>query len=223
MDTGFGLGELRFLLLGLQWTVLLSLVAFTGGGLAGLAVAVARTSQVRALRWTTAGYIAVFQGTPLLMQLFVVYYGLGLLGLQLPAWLAVAIAFTLNASAFLGEIWRGAIQALPDGQTEAALALGLHAIARLRHVILPQAFRIAQPATVGYLVQLIKGTSLAAIVSFIELTRAGQIVSNQTFRPLLVFGVVGAIYFVLCWPLSLYSARLEARLALASRRTILSL
>ena len=160
-------------------------------------------------------YIGIFQGTPLLMQLFVVYYGLGLIGVQLPAWVAVAIAFTLNASAFLGDIWRGAIEALPRGQTEAATALALPLMSRLRDVILPQALRIAQPATVGYLVQLIKGTSLAAIVGFIELARAGQIVSSQTFEPIFVFGVVGLIYFALCWPLSLYSARLEARYAAA--------
>ena len=217
MSNGFGFGEFSFLMVGLRWTVLLSLIAFAGGAVAGLAVALARTSESAILRRVTAGYIAVFQGTPLLMQLFVVYYGLGLFGVQLPAWLAVAVAFTLNASAFLGEIWRGAIQALPKGQTEAAHALGLHYSSRIKDVILPQALRIAQPATVGYLVQLIKGTSLAAIVGFIELARAGQIVSNQTFEPILVFGIVGAIYFALCWPLSLYSARLEAKFAAATR------
>ena len=215
MNVVFGFKEFVFLLTGLKWTVLLSLIAFAGGGIIGLLVAVARTAQSAALRRAMILYIAVFQGTPLLMQLFVVYYGLGLVGIQLPAWAAVAIAFTLNASAFLGEIWRGAIQALPRGQTEAATALGLPLVSRLRDVILPQALRIAQPATVGYAVQLIKGTSLAAIVGFIELARAGQIVSSQTFAPILVFGVVGAIYFALCWPLSLYSARLEAKFAAA--------
>ena len=217
MNTGFSFGEFNFLMVGLRWTVLLSAIAFVGGGVVGLLVALARVSNHAVLRRITAGYIAVFQGTPLLMQLFVVYFGLGLFGIQLPAWLAVAVAFTLNASAFLGEIWRGAIQALPKGQTEAADALGLPYRSRMRDVILPQALRIAQPATVGYLVQLIKGTSLAAIVGFIELARAGQIVANQTFEPILVFGIVGAIYFVLCWPLSLYSARLENKFAAASR------
>ena len=217
MSSGFGLPEFGFLLVGLKWTVLLSIIAFVGGGIAGLLIALARTSDNAALRRITAAYVAVFQGTPLLMQLFIVYYGLGLFGIQLPAWAAVTIGFTLNASAFLGEIWRGAIQALPRGQVEAASALGLHYTARMKDIVLPQAFRIAQPATVGYLVQLIKGTSLAAIVGFIELARAGQIVSNQTFEPILVFGVVGAIYFVLCWPLSLYSQRLESRFAATAR------
>lgn len=215
MGHGFGAPEFLFLMTGLKWTVLLSIVAFIGGGAAGLLVAIARTSKNRLLSRLMAVYIGTFQGTPLLMQLFVVYYGLGLVGIHLPAWAAVAIAFTLSASAFLGEIWRGAIQAVPRGQTEAAMALSLPYSSRLRDVILPQALRIAQPATVGYLVQLIKGTSLAAIVGFIELARAGQIVSNQIFEPILVFAIVGSIYFLLCWPLSLYSARLEARYATA--------
>ena len=215
MNIAFGLKEFLFLLTGLKWTIFLSLIAFTGGGAAGLLVAVARTAQNAALRRAMMLYTAVFQGTPLLMQLFVGYYGLGLIGIPLPAWAAVAIAFTLNASAFLGDIWRGAIEALPRGQTEAAIALGLPMLSRLRDIILPQALRIAQPATVGYAVQLIKGTSLAAIVGFIELARAGQIVSSQTFAPILIFGIVGAIYFALCWPLSLYSARLEAKFAAA--------
>jgi polar amino acid transport system permease protein len=212
-----GFGELLFLLKGLQWTVALSAIGFVCGGLAGLAVALARTSHSGVVARVTAGYIALFQGTPLLMQLFVVYYGLALVGLKLDAWVAVAIGFTLHASAYLGEIWRGSIDAVPRGQTEAAKALGIRYLARMKDVVLPQAFRISLPATIGFLVQLIKGTSLAAIVGFTELTRAGSIVSNQVFKPLLVFGVVGALYFFLCWPLSLYGARLERRFATSQR------
>lgn len=206
-----------FLLTGLEWTVLLSAVGFVGGGVFGLAVALMRTSGIGPLERSAAGYIALFQGTPLLMQLFVVYYGLALIGFKLDAWIAVAIGFTLHASAFLGEIWRGSIEAVPRGQTEAAKALSLHYVTRMKDVILPQAIRISLPATVGFLVQLIKGTSLAAIVGFTELTRSGNIVSNQTFKPLLVFGVVGILYFLLCWPLSLYGTYLERRMATASR------
>jgi len=218
MTPHFGLAEFGFLLRGLQWTVLLTLVAFAGGCTAGLAVALLRTCGHKGVEWVFRIYIGLFQGTPLLLQLFVVYYGLALAGLKLDAFVAVAIGFTVNASAFLGEIWRGAIQAVPRGQTEAAMALGLHYSSRMRDIVLPQAIRISLPATIGYLVQLIKGTSLAAIVGFIELARAGQIVSNQTFQPLLVFGVVGAMYFILCWPLSWWGSRMEARLALASQR-----
>jgi len=212
-----GQNEMLFLLQGLKWTLLLSAIGFIGGGIFGLVIALARTSAHSALRKTAAGYISIFQGTPLLMQLFVVYYGIALLGFSIEAWVAVAIAFTLHASAFLGEIWRGGIQAIPKGQTEAANALGLHYVSRMKDVVLPQALKVSLPATVGFLVQLIKGTSLAAIVGFIELARAGQIVSNQIYRPLLIFGIVGAIYFIICWPLSFYGARLENRLAKAAR------
>lgn len=210
--------ELAFLGQGLMWTLALTAIGFTGGILFGFLVALARVSPIRWISALAAGWIAVFQGTPLLMQLFVVYFGLPLLGLSPPAWGAVAVALTAHASAFLGEIWRGAIQAVPKGQSEAAHALSLDYRARMRDVILPQAMRLSLPATIGFLVQLLKGTSLAAIVGFIELTRAGQIVSNQTFRPLLVFGIVGLVYFALCWPLSLWGRRIESRLAAATAR-----
>ena len=212
-----GSNEFLFLLTGLKWTVLLSLVGFVGGGVFGLAIALMRVSGRPLMERITSGYIALFQGTPLLMQLFVVYYGLALIGLKLDAWVAVAIGFTLHASAYLGEIWRGSIEAVPKGQTEAAKALSLNYVSRMRDVVLPQAIRISLPATIGFLVQLIKGTSLAAIVGFTELTRAGNIVSNQIFQPLLVFGIVGILYFLLCWPLSLYGSHLERRMAIAAR------
>ena len=212
-----GSNEFLFLLTGLKWTVLLSLVGFVGGGVFGLAIALMRVSGRPLMERITSSYIALFQGTPLLMQLFVVYYGLALVGLKLDAWVAVAIGFTLHASAYLGEIWRGSIEAVPKGQTEAAKALSLSYVSRMRDVILPQAIRISLPATIGFLVPLIKGTSLAAIVGFTELTRAGNIVSNQIFQPLLVFGIVGILYFLLCWPLSLYGSHLERRMAIAAR------
>ncbi|MFK0209368.1 amino acid ABC transporter permease [Agrobacterium sp. NPDC090283] len=212
-----GPNELFFLMQGLKWTLALTIIGFIGGGVFGLCVALARVADSPAIQRASTAYIAVFQGTPLLMQLFVVYYGVALAGLNVDAWIAVAIAFTLHASAFLGEIWRGGIQAVPKGQTEAANALGLHYVSRMKDVVLPQAFKISLPATIGFLVQLIKGTSLAAIVGFVELSRAGQIVSNQTFRPLTVFAIVGIIYFLICWPLSLWGAGVEKRLQAASR------
>ncbi|MGZ2505034.1 amino acid ABC transporter permease [Rhizobium leguminosarum] len=212
-----GHDEFVFLLIGLKWTVVLSAVGFVCGGIAGLGVALARASAIPLLERVTAAYIAVFQGTPLLMQLFVVYYGLALVGLMLDAWVAVAIGLTLHASAYLGEIWRGSIEAVPRGQTEAAKALSLRYVSRMKDVILPQALRISLPATVGFLVQLIKGTSLASIVGFTELTRAGNIISNQIFQPLTVFGIVGALYFLMCCPLTILGARLERKFAASAR------
>ncbi|AXA45183.1 amino acid ABC transporter permease [Rhizobium leguminosarum] len=212
-----GHDEFVFLLIGLKWTVVLSAVGFVCGGIAGLGVALARASGIPLLERLTAGYIAIFQGTPLLMQLFVVYYGLALVGLMLDAWVAVAIGLTLHASAYLGEIWRGSIEAVPRGQTEAAKALSLRYVSRMKDVILPQALRISLPATVGFLVQLIKGTSLASIVGFTELTRAGNIISNQIFQPLTVFGIVGILYFLMCCPLTILGARLERKFAVSAR------
>jgi polar amino acid transport system permease protein len=210
----FGSPELFFLLHGLKWTLLLTIISFIGGGLIGLVIALARVSQVWILSRFAAAYIALFQGTPLLMQLFVIFYGLSLLQFNVDAWLAVSFAYTAHASAFLGEIWRGTIQSLPRGQTEASNALGIGYISRMRDIILPQAIKISLPATIGFAVQLTKGTSLAAIVGFVELARAGQIVSNLIFQPLLVYGIVGVIYFFVCWPMSIWGSAMERKLSL---------
>jgi polar amino acid transport system permease protein len=217
MIRAFGYNEFLFLLSAVQWTLMLSVIAFIGGGIVGLFVALGRTSDVKPLRLLATGYIQIFQGTPLLMQLFLVFFGATVVGIDMSPWVAAAVGLTLNTSAFLGEIWRGCIQSVPRGQWEAASSLGLRYPGLMRYVILPQAVKVAVPPTVGYLVQVIKGTSLAAIIGFVELTRAGQIVNNATFQPFLVFGVVAAIYFALCWPLSLLSQRLEARYAAPSR------
>ena len=214
----FGITDIWFILQAAQWTIALSLIAFVGGAIGGLTIALARTSDSLLAQRLATGFIQIFQGTPLLMQLFLVFFGAPVLGLDISPWVAAGIALILNTSAFLGEIWRGCIQAVPRGQWEAAEALGLRYVARMRRVILPQAARIALPPTVGYMVQVIKGTSLAAIIGFTEITRAGQIINNATFQPLIVFSVVGAVYFALCWPLSFWAARIESRQVAAQSR-----
>ena len=214
----FNVGDLVYLLLAARWTVLLSLIAFAGGGIVGLIIALMRVSELRPARWFAIGFIRVFQGTPLLLQLFLVFFGGDMVGVPLGAWLSVILGLSLNAGAFLGEIWRGSIQAVPNGQIEAARALGLHYGQRMLRVVAPQALRTAIPPTVGFLVNLIKSTSLAAIIGFVELTRAGQQLNNATFRPFLIFGLVALVYFVMCWPLTIFASRLERRLALAYKR-----
>ena len=205
----FGTGDFLFILEAARWTLALSLIAFIGGAIGGLVIALSRTGEIAWLRTLSAGFIQLFQGTPLLLQLFLIFFGAPVRGLDINPWLAAGIALVLNSSAFLGQIWRGCIEAIPRGQWEAAEALSLSYRSRMRDVILPQAARIAVAPTVGYMVQIIKGTSLAAIIGFTEVTRAGQIINNATFQPLVVFSVVAAIYFVLCWPLSLLAARIE--------------
>jgi polar amino acid transport system permease protein len=213
MSRTFGLPEFLFLVESIRWTLLLSLVALVGGGIVGLVIALFRVAPFAPARWFAIGYIQLFQGTPVLMQLFLAYYGLAVLfGLQVDAWTAVSLAFTLYSAAFLGEIWRGSIQAIPRPQWEAAACISLGFVKQLWYVILPQAMRISIPPTVGFMVQLIKSTSIASIIGFVELTRAGQLMTNATFKPMIVYPVVAGLYFLICWPLSLLSQTLERRI-----------
>ena len=211
-------GDFLFLLLAARWTVLLSVSAFVGGGIIGIAIALLRTSTSATARAVAMAYIQLFQGTPLLLQLFLVFFGSDMMGLELGPWVSATLGLSLNAGAFLGEIWRGAIQSVPKAQSEAAMALGLHYLPRMRLVVLPQALRIATAPTVGFLVNLVKSTSLAAVIGFVELTRAAQLLNNATFRPFTVFFSVAVLYFLLCWPLTIASRRLERRLAVATQR-----
>jgi polar amino acid transport system permease protein len=215
MIRSFGFSEFLFVLEGARWTILLSLLAFVCGGLGGLFVAIGRTSSYTWLRIPLAIYIQIFQGTPLLIQLFFVYFGLPLLGIKVGVWIALAVGFSLHTSAFLGEIWRGSIEAVPSGQDEAARALGIGYVSRMRDVILPQAFKIALPATIGFLVNLVKGTALASLLGLTELTRSAQLMSNITFQPLEVYAAVGLVYFIVCLPLTIVGASLEKRLIIS--------
>jgi polar amino acid transport system permease protein len=217
MIRAFGPDEALFIVMAVRWTLLLTLFAFVGGGAAGLVIALGRTASRTWLRTVATGYIQLFQGTPLLMQLFLVFFGANLFGGSIDPLVAAAIALTLNGGAFLGEIWRGCIEAIPRGQWEAATALGMRYPARMLYIVLPQAARIGVAPTVGFLVLLLKSTSLASIIGFVEITRAGQIMNNATFRPFLIFSLVAALYFILCWPLSLLSRRLELRFGTVSR------
>ena len=200
-----------YLIMAAQWTVLLSLVAFAGGALVGLPIALMRVSPSHTLRIVAGGYIQLIQGTPLLILLFLTYFGLGILGYKLAPLVAAGLALTLYAAAFLGEIWRGCIEAVPRTQWEASDCLGLNRFQQYAYVILPQAFKMAIPPTVGFMVQIVKNTSLASVVGFVELARAGQIVNNSTFEPFIIFCIVAAIYFAMCYPLSLASRFLERR------------
>ena len=202
----------RNLLLAARWTVGLSLVAFFGGGVLGLILLVARTARWPGAEQTVSAFVQLFQGTPLLMQLFLAYFGLALFGIDTSAWMAASVALTLYTAAFLVEIWRGCVAAVPKGQWEAAQSLALSFGEQLRHVILPQATRVAIAPTVGFLVQVIKGTALASVIGFVELTKAGTMITDATFQPFLVYSCVALLYFALCFPVSLTARRLERKL-----------
>ena len=203
---------LRNLLLALRWTVGLSIIAFVGGGIVGLVLVMLRQSKSKLINRAVAGYVQVFQGVPLLVQLFLAYYGLGLFGVNTSPWVAAGMGLTLYTSAFLCEIWRGCIAAIAPGQWEASASLALSFYEQMRYIILPQALKIAVPPTVGFLVQVIKGTALASVIGFMELTKVGKTIANATFSPFLVFSCVALLYFALCYPVSLYARHLERKI-----------
>ncbi|WP_300001444.1 amino acid ABC transporter permease [uncultured Cedecea sp.] len=201
--------HLQFLLEGTVWTIVLSLMAFGGGGLVGFLIALGRITPIRPIRFLVTGWVQLVQGTPLLIIMFMVYFGLPGLGFSISPLLAAGVSLTIYASAYLGEIWRGCIQSVPRSQWEAAECLALSRAQRMFKVILPQAVKLATPPTVGFSVQIIKNTSLASVVGFVELTRAGQLINNSIFEPFIIYLIVAAIYFCLCFPVSALSRRLE--------------
>ena len=216
-DGGLSLLHVQYLAFGALWTVCLSLISFVGGGLAGGVIALCRISPNRLVRWAAIAWIQIIQGTPLLVVLFVCYFGLSIAGLELPALVAAGIAMVVYVSAYLGEIWRGCIEAVPRTQWEAAECLAMSRAQRMRLVILPQAVRIATPPTVGFMVQIVKNTSLASIVGFVELVRAGQLINNSIFQPFVVYVLIAVLYFAMCYPLSAWSRKLERRMQFGAR------
>jgi len=209
MITSFGWQEALFLVGSVRWTILLTLIAFLGGGLLGGAIALLRLAQHATVRRLAIVYIQVIQSIPVLMVLFLSYYGLSLAGFDLPPLLAASLSLGVYVSAYLAEIWRGSIEAVPFQQWEASASLALTRAQQYRYVIIPQALRLSLPPTVGFLVQLVKNTSIVSVVGFVELSRAGQLVNNATFQPFKIFGVVALVYFLICFPLSRLSRRLE--------------
>jgi polar amino acid transport system permease protein len=211
----FTFNDVLYLIAAMRWTLALTAIAFAGGGLVGLLIALMRVSPLAPLRWVSTVYVLAVQGTPLLAWLFVFFFGLSIVGIEVSPWIAAAAAYSIYAGAFLGEIWRGCLQAISRTQWEAGASLGLGIAQQLRYIIVPQATRLAIPPTVGFLVQLIKNTSLADVIGFIELTREGQLTTATTFRPFTVYLTVAALYFALCFPLTLAARRLERRLHVA--------
>ena len=206
--------QLTYLLLGAVGTMELSVLTFIAGGVDGLGVALARVSPARGVRVAAAAWIQVIQGTPLLVLMGLCFYGPNIAGIgSVPALAAAALAMTINASAFLGEIWRGCIQSVHKSQWEAAECIGLTRWQRMARVVLPQALRIATPPTVGFMVQIIKTTSVASLViGFAELSYNAKVLNNSTFQPFLYFGCAALLYFAMCYPLSCWSRALERKL-----------
>lgn len=215
MFRSFGFPEFLLLLTGLKWTIGLTVMAFCGSAIAGMLLLILRISTWRIVRLAAMLWVQMVQGIPLLGHLFVVFFGLALFGWDVSRWVAAGVALSIYGSAFLADIWRGAMEGVPKGQWEGSAALGLPKWLQLRLVILPQALAIAIPPTVGFLVQLVKNTSLASVIGVVELTREAQLVNGATFAPFKVYACTSVLYFLLCLPLTSWSRRLERRRAVA--------
>jgi polar amino acid transport system permease protein len=205
----------RNLLLAARWTVLLSLIAFVCGGLVGFALLAMRVSPLPWLRRAVSVYVELFQGTPLLMQLFLAFFGLPLLGVDVSPWTAAIVTLTLYTSAYLVDIWRGCVEAVPRGQWAAGASLGMTFGQQLRYIVWPQAKKIAVAPTVGFLVQVVKSTALTSIIGFEELVQTANVINNATFASFTVYSALGVIYFCLCYPLTAAARLLERRLRTA--------
>lgn len=212
MFRSFDYIDVLYLIAAVRWTLLLTFIAFLGGAAVGLVIAIFRTVPIVWLRWLSTIYVQFVQGTPLLVWLFLLYFGSASLGFDIGRWTAATLAFSIYGGAFLGEVWRGAIVSVEKTQWEAGASLGLSLSQQLRYIIFPQSVRIAIPPTVGFLVQLIKNTSLVSIIGLVELTREGQLITASTFSPLTVYLIVSILYFSLCFPLTWLSRALERKI-----------
>lgn len=216
-------GKMIFVLLdATQYTIYLSLVAFVGGGLIGLVMTVMKIMPNKGLRIFATTYIWLFQSIPLLMLLFLIGLGIpSFFQVDVSAWVAAGISLTLFTSAYMSEVWRGALESVPNGQWEGSRALGMTFRQTLMDVVAPQALRIAIAPTVGFMVQVIKGTSMAYIIDFTDLMRWGKKIANSPVpgtEPFIVFPIVALIYFALCFPLSQWSKSMERKQAKKNSR-----
>lgn len=209
----FSYNDILFLLGAAQYTLWLSLASLALGGLVGIGVCLLRLSHSRLIGAVVSAIVAVGQGVPPLVLLFLAYFGLAFAGIVVSPFVASCVALSFFAAVYLGEIWRSAIQSIPTAQWEASESLSLSWPQQMIYVIVPQAIRLATPSSVGFIVQLVKNTSLASIVGLVELTRAGQLINNATFQAFEVFLVVAIVYFCICFPISLFSRYLENKSA----------
>ena len=198
---------------GLKFTIPLTLISFTLGLALGLGTAIARLFGPKPLVLVARFYVWVIRGTPLLVQLFVIFYGLPSLGILLDAFPAALIGFTLNIGAYSSEIIRAVISSVPKGQWEAAYSIGMTWGQAMRRTILPQAARVAVPPLSNTFISLVKDTSLAAAITVPELFQSAQRIVATTYEPLILYIEAALIYLVMSSVLSALQVRMEARFA----------
>ena len=184
-------------------------MALGGGAIFTLVLLTLRLTCGARVNRAISLYVNLFQGTPILMQLFLVFFAFPLVGIEVSPWTAASVCLILYASAYLLDIWYSAVRSLPRGQWEACRVLGLSFPQTMRHVVMPQAIRLAAAPSVGFIVQLIKNTSLTSVIGFEEMTKVGMVLTNATFEPFKIYGLLALGYFLLCFPLSRLARRLE--------------
>jgi polar amino acid transport system permease protein len=209
--------QAAFILQGAGWTILLSLLGFIGGCLVGIPLTLGLTAKTAAARSLSSLFINTVQGIPLPILMFAVYFGAGATGYNPPTLIAAGLAMTIYSAVFLAEIWKGCVRAVPKTQWEAAEGLAFSRFDIWWLIILPQAVQIATPPTIGFFVQMVKNTSYAVVLAFAELTYSARAVNNTNNEPFLIFTIAGVIYFLICYPLSNLSKRLERAVAIKGR------
>jgi polar amino acid transport system permease protein len=206
--------NLDFLMSGLEMTLFISATALVLAMFGGLLLAVVDMSRFVAVRAIGLAFGELIRNTPILVQLLWVYYVLPIVfGLQISALAALLIGLSVYMAAFISEVYRAGIQAVPKGQKEAAQVLGLTPFQSFRRIVLPQAIRLTLPPLASNFVQLIKYSSLGSVISVSEITRRGTELSSTTFRPLEIFSFIALVYFCICWPLAMAIRIWERRLA----------
>ena len=190
-------------------TIPLTLISFACGLAIAIVTAIARLSGVKILRLIFGAYVWIFRGTPLLVQLFIVFYGLPAVGVTLETWTAAVIAFSLNVGAYASESVRASILSVPRGQWEAAMSLGMTQAQILRRIIAPQAVRISLPPLSNTFIGLVKDTSLAASITMVDMFMVAQRIAARTFEPLLLYVLAALIYLAVCTALTWLQAKLE--------------
>ncbi|MCG7430419.1 MULTISPECIES: amino acid ABC transporter permease [Dermacoccus] len=200
------------LLATIKVTIPLAAVSFVVGLVLALGVALARLSSNAAISWLARAFVSIFRGTPLLVQLFLIFFGLPQLGFKLSPWISAAVALALNVAAYAAEIIRSAILSVPKGQWEAAETIGMNRSTALKRIILPQASRVAVPPLSNTLISLVKDTSLAATIGVSEMFHESQVAAAPSGKFIELYATAALIYWVICFVLSLVQTRLEDRL-----------
>lgn len=210
-DVKLALESLPFLLQGVPATLLLSFIGMGFGLVLGFLLALARGAERIILRWPARMYISFMRGTPMIVFLFLLYFGLPIIGIELSSFTAASLAFGLNSAAYIAEINRASLNSIDKGQWESAKALNIPYWSTMRTIILPQAVRIAIPPLANVFLSVVKSTSLAAIITVPELFQKAQIVAGRTFDSMTMYILVALIYWPICLVISIMQDRLEAR------------